>query len=86
MTTVNLNLEDELVALLRVENESVERAARELIALELYRRGSLSSGKAAELLGMSRLEFIQHAGRLGIPHLVMTEDEWQAERDRCQAL
>jgi predicted HTH domain antitoxin len=86
MTTVSLNLDDELVALLRVENQPLDRAARELITLEFYRRGSLSSGKAAELLGMSRLEFIQHAGHLGIPHLAMTEDEWQAERDRCQAL
>jgi predicted HTH domain antitoxin len=86
MTRVNLNLEDELVALLRVANQPLEHAARELITLELYRRGSLSSGKAAELLGMSRLEFIQHASFLGIPHLTMTEDEWQAERDRCQAL
>ncbi len=46
-----------------------------MIVLEVYRRGSISSGKAAELLGTSRLAFIQHASSLE-----MTEDEWAAEK------
>ena len=44
MNTVTLDLEDDLVALLHQSNQPVRRAARELIVLELYRRGTLSSG------------------------------------------
>ena len=51
-----------------------------MIVLELYRRGSISSGKAAELLAMPRLDFIRHASSLGIPHVDMTQDEWEAEK------
>ena len=51
-----------------------------MIVLELYRRGSISSGKAAELLAMPRLDFIRHASRLRIPHIDMTPDEWEAEK------
>ncbi len=51
----------------------------ELIVLELYRRGHLSSGKAAELLGMERIGFIRYASRLGLPYFDMTESEWEAE-------
>jgi predicted HTH domain antitoxin len=86
MSTININLEEDVVALLRQSNQPVERAARELIVLELYRRGAISSGKAAQLLSMSRVEFIQHASRLGIPYYTMTEDEWKNERTQSQRL
>ena len=86
MSTINIDLEEDVVALLRQSNQPVEHAARELIVLELYRRGTISSGKAAQLLGMSRVEFIQHASRLGIPYFTMTEDEWKNEHTQSQRL
>ena len=64
----------------------VQEAGREMIVLELYRRGTISSGKAAELLGTSRLAFVQHASRLGIPFFDMTDDEWEAEKAALKAL
>jgi predicted HTH domain antitoxin len=86
MSTISIDLEEDVVALLRQSNQPVERAARELIVLELYRRGAISSGKAAQLLSMSRAEFIQYASRLGILYYTMTEDEWKNERTRSQGL
>ena len=66
MSTVSVDLEADRAALLREANQPVQRTARELMVLELYRRGTVSSGKAAELLGMDRWEFIHYASRLGI--------------------
>jgi predicted HTH domain antitoxin len=86
MGTISIDLEEDVVALLRQLNQPVERAARELIVLELYRRGAISSGKAAQLLSMSRVEFIQYASRLGISYYTMTEDEWKNERTQSQRL
>ena len=86
MSTFSIDLEDDLVALLRQSNHPVGRAVRELIVLELYRRGSISSDKAAPLLGMSRMEFIQYASRSGILYFTMTEDEWMNERTQSQRL
>ena len=86
MSTISIDLEEDLVALLRQSNQPVERATLELIVLELYRRGAISSGKAAQLLGMSRLEFIQYASRLGIPYFSMAEDEWKNERTQSERL
>jgi predicted HTH domain antitoxin len=86
MSTVRLELEEELIALLHQLNQPIERTARELIVLELYRRGTISSGKAAQLLGMSRLEFVHHASHLGISYFAMTEDEWKTEKDQSEKL
>lgn len=75
MNTIRLDLEEDVVALLHQLNQPVQQAVRELIVLELYRRGTISSGKTAELLGRSRQEFILHASHFGIPYFAMTEDE-----------
>jgi predicted HTH domain antitoxin len=86
MSSVKIEIEEPLAALLHQTNQPVQQAGREMIILELYRRGSISSGKAAELLGMERIDFIKHASRLGIPYIDMTEDEWAAEMDRLKVL
>lgn len=86
MTTISLTLEDEVAILLQTTNQPASHVAREFIILELYRRGAISSGKAAALLGMSRWEFINYASRLGIAFFEMTDDEWQTERRQAQAL
>jgi predicted HTH domain antitoxin len=80
MSSVKIEIEEPLAGILHRTNQPVEEAGREMIVLELYRRGTISSGKAAEILGMSRIEFIKHASRLGIPYIDMTEDEWAAEK------
>jgi predicted HTH domain antitoxin len=79
MASINLDLGEELRAVLEKLGQPVEQAAREMIILELYRRSLISSGKAAGLLGVTRLDFIQRASDLGIPYFRFTEDEWQAE-------
>ena len=75
-SAVSIQVEDDLAALLSSSNQSLEQTARELMVLELFRRGTVSSGKAAEMLGMSRFEFIRYASRLGIAFFDLTEDEW----------
>jgi predicted HTH domain antitoxin len=81
VSSVILELEDELMALLHEANQPVQQTAKELMVLELYRRGTISSGKAAELLGMDRWEFVRHASRLGIPFFQMSAEEWEAESE-----
>lgn len=41
--------------------------------------GTISHGKAAELLGMRKTEFLQLYGSVGIPYLDMTDNEFEEE-------
>lgn len=86
MSSIKIEIEESLAALLLQTNQPVQEAGREMIVLELYRRGTISSGKAAELLRMQRIDFIKHASRLGIPYIDMTEDEWEAEMAALKSL
>ncbi len=86
MSAITINVEEDLAALLHELNQPAGQLVREFVVLELYRRGSISSGKAAGLLAMHRWEFVRYASRLGIAMFDMTEDEWQAERAQAEKL
>jgi len=43
--------------------EEVEQHIRLMAALKMFELGKISSGKAAELAGMSRVEFFEACGR-----------------------
>lgn len=77
--TITVQIERGLWELFRPYYQDPEEAMREVAVLELYRRRYISSGKAAELLGMSRFEFIRYAGRLGIPFFDLDETELAEE-------
>jgi predicted HTH domain antitoxin len=77
--STTLDLDEELAGLLAQLGQPVQAAARELIVVELYRRNLISSGKAAALLGIPRLAFIQRTSQLGIPYFRFTDDDWNAE-------
>ena len=83
---MNIPLDSELAGLLQLYGKPVGDAARELIVLELYRQGRISSGRAGELLGMARFSFVQYASQLGIPFFDMTEDEWRSELEQLRKL
>jgi predicted HTH domain antitoxin len=84
--TISVTIERELWELFRPYYRDPSQAFKEIAVLELYRRREVSSGKAAELLGTGRFEFVRYASRLGIPFFDLDEmdlaDEiHQANRD-----
>jgi predicted HTH domain antitoxin len=86
MGRVAIEVDQDLAELLALLDQPVDQAARELMVLELYRRGTISSGKAAKLLRMPRIEFIRYSGELGIPFFEMSEAEWADEIDRIRSM
>ena len=68
----------DLAALLGTQDQAAAKA-RELIILGLYQENRISGGKAAELLGMTRLGFVSLLMRKGIDYFRLTADEWAEE-------
>ncbi|MBM4050519.1 MAG: UPF0175 family protein, partial [Planctomycetes bacterium] len=52
---------------------------RLMAALKMFELGKLSSGKAAELAGMSRIEFLEMCGRYRVSVFNYPLDELEAE-------
>jgi predicted HTH domain antitoxin len=79
MSTLQLTIDDELLNLLAQADETAERGAVNMIVLELFRRGTISTGKAAELLAIPKPAFIDLASSVGIEVLDLSESEWHDE-------
>lgn len=77
--TVRLELPRDLLGALDVAEEELEPRLKTLIALELFREGRISSGKAAELLGRSKAEFIGLLDQHGIAYFTETPGELAAQ-------
>lgn len=86
LSNLSIEVADDLAGILGKVQQPIGSAALELIVLELYRRGKVSSGRGAELLGMSRLGFIQHASGLGKPYLRLDDHELQRDMELRRSL
>ena len=84
--TVNLRFPRDLLGALEVPPEQLETRLRELIALQLFREGRISSGKGAELLGLSKLEFIQLLAQRGLSYFTESPEELIAEVEMLERL
>lgn len=58
MTTLTIELPEELLSTLRQTPSEAEKDVRLAAAIEWYRRGATSQGRAAEIAGIPRADFI----------------------------
>lgn len=75
---MELEIPEDVVKTLRLPPTEVEGELKRELALALYRRGVLSSGKARELAGLTRWEFEELLGKRRIERHYSEED---LERD-----
>ena len=76
---LELSFPSEVLDTLATTYQNSAEAIKEAAVLELYREGRISSGKAAEILGMERFEFIRYAGMKGIPYVRIAPEELEEE-------
>ncbi len=65
--TLQIPYDDSVLLETSLPQADFEREAKILLAAKLYELGRLSSGKAAELCGMGRVEFLVSLQRVGVP-------------------
>jgi hypothetical protein len=79
--SLSVELDPAVVEALGAEPEGPKHAALECIVLELYRRGRLASGRAAEILGLHRAAFLDRAARLGLTYFNQSPEDLRAETE-----
>ena len=60
---------------LGISREEISNRVAEWLVLSLFVEGRISSGKAGQLLGISRIEFLALLRKYGIAYVDYTEDE-----------
>jgi predicted HTH domain antitoxin len=79
MATMTIDLPDKVLSELRSSPEAVEKDVRLAAAIEWYRRGLLSQGRAAELAGVPRADFIDELARRKVEVFSVDLEELKAE-------
>jgi predicted HTH domain antitoxin len=64
---------------IHLTKEEMEQHLRLMAALKMFELGKISSGKAAQLAGMSRVEFFEACGRYRVSLFNYSEEELQRE-------
>lgn len=67
MTEVKIGFPTDLARLLKVRIDDLPRVIREIVAVNLYREGYVSLGKAAEIAAVSKWEMFEILARKKIP-------------------
>lgn len=79
MCRLTVELPERVARLLGPSPEGAARHLMELAVVELFRRGDLSGGKSAELLGLTRAVWLDLLVRHDVPHTEVTEESLEQD-------
>ncbi len=75
MERIILEIPDEVLISLKETPSELSRDIRMLAAVKFYQMGKLSSGRAAQLAGVSRISFLQALSLYGVSIFDLTPEE-----------
>jgi len=75
MEKLVLEIPGEVLVSLKESAQEFSKDILILSAIKLYEMGKLSSGRAAQLAGVSRVHFLQSLSRYNVPIFDLTEEE-----------
>jgi predicted HTH domain antitoxin len=79
MSVITIECPDDVLRHLNETPEVFAREARIILAVKLYEMGRLSSGKAAELADMGRVELFDTLGKYGVSVMNLPHEELEAD-------
>jgi predicted HTH domain antitoxin len=79
MTTITLDLPEDVYATLRRSPEEFTQELRLAAAIHWYSQGQLSQSKAAEVAGVSRAAFLEELFRRRVPAVQVTLEDVRRE-------
>ena len=85
MRSITLELPDRPLGDVEMTDAQLIGEIRMLAAVKLYELGRVSSGRAAELAGLSRIEFLDRLGRYDVSPFQITPEELRTEVEGLRA-
>lgn len=73
--TLTIEYTDDILFSLGLSDKEFSKEAKFLLAAKLYELGRLSSGKAAKLAEMQRVEFLFSLSKVGVPLSNLTSED-----------
>jgi predicted HTH domain antitoxin len=83
MSMVQIDVPNEVLISLKESPETISQELSILAAVKLFELGKLSSGRAAQLAGMSRVEFLNTLGQYRVSPFALTAEELEYDIDNA---
>lgn len=79
MSILAIHYDESLLAALNESQSEFESEARKAMALKLFELGRLTSGQAAQMAGMTRVDLLLESPRYGSPSVTWDAEEMARE-------
>ncbi len=79
MTRVEIDVPEELVPYTVLEDKEAQTTRNAMLVYPYVKSGVMSHGKAAEMLGIHKIDLITLYGKLGIPYFDGTEEDFKED-------
>ena len=79
MAVVSMEMPDEMVEFAMPSNKDEQLKVNAMILYPYIQQGMISHGKAAEILGIFKIDLITLYGKMGLSYIDMSEDEIEEE-------
>ena len=86
MATVTIEVPDDAFSALRRSPREFAQEMQLAAAIQWYHQGLISQGRAAEIAGLSRADFLEALFRAKVPACQVTIDELKEELESWQRL
>lgn len=79
MAVVNMEIPDEMIAYAMPSNKNEQLKINAMILYPYIHEGIISHGRAAEILGIFKMDLITLYGKMGLSYIEMSENEIEEE-------
>lgn len=79
MTTISMEIPDEMITFAKPSNKEDELTRNAMILYPYIKQGTISHGRAAEILGIFKMDLITLCGNMGLSYIELTDDEINEE-------
>lgn len=86
MAVVSMEIPDEMLEFAMPSNKDEQLRINAMILYPYIRQGLISHGRAAEILGIFKIDLITLYGKMGLSYIDMSEDEMEEELETVKYL
>ena len=86
MVTINMEIPDEMVRFAMPKNQEEQLIRNAMILYPYIQQGTISHGKAAEILGIFKMDLIVLYGKMGLSYIEMSDEEIREELETVSYL
>ena len=86
MIKVEIDVPEEIVQYTVLDDKEAQMTRNAMLVYPYIKKGVISHGKAAEMLGVNKMDLIVLYGKYGLPYFDETEEEFEEDLETLKRL